>query len=79
MKKLGKAGEVADFCEYVPDRPFNDRRYLVDDSALRSLGWAEKHSFEKAIDKTIAWCGTPLYSVCVCVCVYSNSSNGIHI
>jgi UDP-glucose 4,6-dehydratase len=27
---------------FVVDRPFNDRRYFLDDAKLRSLGWVER-------------------------------------
>jgi dTDP-glucose 4,6-dehydratase len=28
--------------QFVPDRPFNDRRYAIDSTKLRSLGWKEQ-------------------------------------
>jgi dTDP-glucose 4,6-dehydratase len=41
--------------DYVPDRLGHDRRYSVDDSRLRALGYAPSRSFDEAIDATIAW------------------------
>lgn len=41
--------------DYVPDRLGHDRRYSVDDSRLRALGYAPTRSFDEAIDATIAW------------------------
>jgi UDP-glucose 4,6-dehydratase len=38
--------ETANFISYEMDRPFNDRRYLVDDSAIRGIGWAPVVDFE---------------------------------
>ena len=41
--------------DYVPDRLGHDRRYSVDDSRLRALGYAPVRDFDEAIDETIAW------------------------
>ncbi|KAK9325800.1 hypothetical protein V1517DRAFT_313521 [Lipomyces orientalis] len=41
--------------EYTNDRPFNDRRYAIDASRLKSLGWIQKTRFEDGISMTIAW------------------------
>jgi dTDP-D-glucose 4,6-dehydratase len=35
--------------EFVPDRPFQDYRYAIDSTALRSLGWKERVPFEEAV------------------------------
>lgn len=40
---------------HVIDRPHNDKRYAVDSSALRELGWKEEVDFESAIAKTVEW------------------------
>ncbi|HSK94619.1 MAG TPA: dTDP-glucose 4,6-dehydratase [Candidatus Angelobacter sp.] len=39
----------------VPDRAGHDRRYSVDTSKLRGLGWAPAHDFDDALDLTIRW------------------------
>ncbi|KAK9365496.1 hypothetical protein V1509DRAFT_655488 [Lipomyces kononenkoae] len=41
--------------EYTDDRPFNDRRYAIDASRLKALGWSPKTSFEVGISRTIVW------------------------
>lgn len=41
--------------EYVEDRKGHDRRYSVDCSKLRGLGWEPKYSFEGALAHTIGW------------------------
>lgn len=41
--------------EYVQDRPFNDKRYAVDGSKLRELGWAQRTSFEEGLRATVDW------------------------
>jgi dTDP-glucose 4,6-dehydratase len=40
---------------YVADRPGHDRRYSLDTSKLRALGWAPSHSFEEALRATVDW------------------------
>ena len=39
----------------MKDRPFNDKRYAVDASKLRSLGWEQKTSFEDGLKLTVDW------------------------
>lgn len=41
--------------EYVKDRPGHDRRYSLDDSKTRKLGWKPKYEFKGALSKTIEW------------------------
>jgi UDP-glucose 4,6-dehydratase len=40
---------------YVVDRPYNDRRYAVNSSALRALGWKEETSLEEQLPSIIEW------------------------
>jgi dTDP-glucose 4,6-dehydratase len=40
---------------HVEDRPGHDRRYSVDDSALRELGWRPGRSLEEALPRTVDW------------------------
>jgi dTDP-glucose 4,6-dehydratase len=39
----------------VPDRPGHDRRYSLDSSKLRSLGWAPQKRFEEGLRETVEW------------------------
>ncbi len=39
----------------VADRPGHDRRYAVDCSKIKKLGWTPSHKFEDAIVETIQW------------------------
>lgn len=52
LKKLEKPKTLITF---VPDRLGHDRRYSLDCSKIRELGWEPKHQFEEALDKTIHW------------------------
>lgn len=41
--------------EYVEDRLGHDRRYSIDCSKARALGWAPKREFREALETTVAW------------------------
>lgn len=45
----------SDWVEQVPDRLGHDRRYSVDDTRLRALGYAPRHSFTDGLASTIEW------------------------
>ncbi len=41
---------------HVDDRAGHDRRYALDDSKLRALGWAPRHSFgARGLSETVSW------------------------
>src|ERR671927_1178373 len=42
---LDLTGASPDLVRHVEDRPGHDRRYSVDSSKVRALGWTPKHSF----------------------------------
>ena len=44
-----------DAVEMVEDRKGHDRRYSVDDSRLRALGYAPRHNLEQGLYETIQW------------------------
>jgi len=53
---LDLTGASPDLVRHVTDRPGHDRRYAVDSSKLRSLGWSPKHSFDAGgLEETVAW------------------------
>ncbi|NBP55416.1 dTDP-glucose 4,6-dehydratase [bacterium] len=54
-KLLQNFGLDIDRIEYVTDRPAHDRRYSIDSTKLRNLGWSPYFDFDTAIRKTIAW------------------------
>jgi dTDP-glucose 4,6-dehydratase len=41
--------------QFVPDRPGHDRRYAMDSSLVRSLGWAPETPFAEGLKKTVRW------------------------
>lgn len=48
-------GESEDLIEFVPDRLGHDKRYAIDSSKLKQLGWKPIYSFEIGILQTIKW------------------------
>jgi dTDP-glucose 4,6-dehydratase len=49
------AGADRSLLRSVPDRPGHDRRYSLDTSKLRGLGWAPEKSFEDGLRETVEW------------------------
>ena len=41
--------------QFVSDRPGHDRRYALDSSKLRALGWKPRVDFGKGMETTVAW------------------------
>lgn len=41
-----------DWVEHTKDQPFNDRRYAIDGTKLRQLGWEQKTAFEEGLKIT---------------------------
>ncbi len=40
---------------HVDDRPGHDRRYSLDDSKLRALGWSPQRALDDVLAETVAW------------------------
>ncbi len=57
LKVLTAMGLGEDRIEMVTDRPGHDRRYSLDASKLRSLGWSPETPFEEGLRSTIEWYG----------------------
>ncbi len=52
---LETMGATWDSVQPVEDRKGHDRRYSVDDSKLRALGYAPQHRFEDGLAETVQW------------------------
>jgi dTDP-glucose 4,6-dehydratase len=48
-------GKPKSLIRFVQDRPGHDRRYAVDCSKLKLLGWAPEVSFEQGLKETVEW------------------------
>jgi dTDP-glucose 4,6-dehydratase len=56
LERFGLVGEAAqERIRHVADRPGHDRRYAVDTSRVRELGWSPQWDLEAALDATIDW------------------------
>jgi dTDP-glucose 4,6-dehydratase len=54
-KILEILGKPLSLIQSVADRPGHDRRYAVDTSRLRTLGWSPRWEFEQGLQQTIEW------------------------
>ena len=52
---LRELGKPKDFIKYIKDRPGHDRRYSIDSSKTKSLGFENKFGFGDAISNTVKW------------------------
>jgi dTDP-glucose 4,6-dehydratase len=55
---LSTLGKSEDMIEYIPDhdiRPGHDRRYALDSSKIRSLGWSPVMQLEETLRTTVEW------------------------
>ena len=52
---LDLLGRPKTLIQPITDRPGHDRRYAIDNSKIRALGWKPGHSFAQAIEKTVRW------------------------
>lgn len=52
LKLMGKGEE---YIEHVEDRPGHDRKYAVDWSKMKKLGWEPKYSLEESVKLTVNW------------------------
>jgi dTDP-glucose 4,6-dehydratase len=52
LRLLGKPESLI---RHVADRPGHDRRYALNTTRLRALGWRPAHDFETALAATVEW------------------------
>lgn len=52
---LSLVGMGRELVTFVPDRPGHDRRYALDSTKLRSLGWAPQVPFEEGLFSTVSF------------------------
>lgn len=48
-------GKDKSLIKFVKDRPGHDKRYALDITKMKSLGWQPRHNFRKALELTIDW------------------------
>lgn len=52
---LALAGAGEDMIDYVEDRLGHDRRYSVETTKVRALGWSPSHQLADALEETFVW------------------------
>jgi dTDP-glucose 4,6-dehydratase len=52
---LAALGKPTSLITPVADRPGHDRRYCLDTTKLRSVGWAPREPFDEGLRRTIEW------------------------
>jgi dTDP-glucose 4,6-dehydratase len=52
---LDLLGKPYTLIQPITDRPGHDRRYAIDNSKARAIGWTPHHTFAQAIEKTVRW------------------------
>ena len=52
---LDALGKPASLIKPVADRPGHDRRYCLDTTKLRGIGWAPREPFDEGLRRTIEW------------------------
>ena len=52
---LDLLGKPHSLIQHVVDRAGHDRRYALDCTKLRALGWHSRHSFDAALERTVRW------------------------
>lgn len=52
---LELTGKPESLIQPFKDRPGHDRRYAVDSSKIRALGWKPKTHFQEGIERTVTW------------------------
>jgi dTDP-glucose 4,6-dehydratase len=45
---------LEDHLEFIPDRPYNDKRYYISNDKLKALGWTQLVGFENGLKKIIS-------------------------
>jgi len=48
-------GKDNSFIEFVKDRPGHDKRYALDITKIKTLGWQPRHDFKSALKLTVEW------------------------
>ncbi len=54
-KILSMMGKGRESIEYVNDRPGHDRRYALDSSRIKMLGWTPEGDFTGNLERTLKW------------------------
>jgi dTDP-glucose 4,6-dehydratase len=54
-KLLALVGKPESLLQHITDRPGHDRRYALNVSKIKALGWRPRHDFDAALEATVRW------------------------
>ncbi|KAL6049215.1 Trifunctional UDP-glucose 4,6-dehydratase [Balamuthia mandrillaris] len=55
IELFGLSEQEQEYLSFVEDRPFNDKRYYIDSTSLKNLGWEPQVQWREGLKKTIEW------------------------
>lgn len=55
IEKIRCTTNYNDYIDYIPDRLYNDSRYLVDCESIKQLGWSQQVDFNTGINNTVKY------------------------
>lgn len=55
LKVLGKPDDMIQFIDDSKIRPGHDRRYAIDSSRIRNLGWEQTHTLDNTFEQVVQW------------------------
>ncbi|HEY5886409.1 MAG TPA: dTDP-glucose 4,6-dehydratase [Acidimicrobiales bacterium] len=55
LRLLARLGQDESMIDPVEDRLGHDRRYSIDTTKVRALGWTPRHDLDEALDMTVGW------------------------
>jgi dTDP-glucose 4,6-dehydratase len=53
IEKIMKTDKYDEWIEYIEDRPFNDKRYYIDNQKVKELGWNININFDQGLDDLV--------------------------
>lgn len=55
QKKMNLIYDPKTLIQFITDRPGHDKRYAINNSKIKELGWKHETSYKKGLQKTIDW------------------------
>jgi dTDP-glucose 4,6-dehydratase len=53
IEKIKNTKNYQDWITFIPDRPFNDKRYYISNEKLKNLGWSIEKNFDISINELL--------------------------
>ena len=55
LKPLENKNSYLDLINFIEDRKGHDKRYAIDNSKIKKLGWEPKYNFNEGLELTLKW------------------------